>query len=129
MPSRAIPLLICRDIQASHDFLVNAFGFRPGGVFRDVAGSVVHGEIQVGDCTIWLHRVAPEHRLEAPTDIASSGLVVLVEDVDAHFVHAKAAGARIQSEPADQPYGQREYGVLDADGHRWWFATPVGAKE
>jgi uncharacterized glyoxalase superfamily protein PhnB len=128
MPLRTIPLLICRDIQASHDFLVKAFGLRPGGVFRDGAGRVVHGEVQAGDTTIWLHRVAPEHRLEAATAIASSGLVILVEDVDAHFAHAKAAGARIQSEPVDQLYGQREYGVLDEEGHRWWFATPLGAK-
>ena len=89
---------------------------------------MVHGEVYVGDTAIWLHRVAPEHRLGAATDIASVGLVILVEDVDAHFARAKAAGARIQSEPADQPYGQREYGVLDAEGHRWWFATPLGAR-
>ena len=125
MPSRTIPLLICRDIQASYDFLLNAFGLRPGGVFRDGAGNVVHGELLAGDTTIWLHRLAPEHRLEAPTEIASSGLVVLVDDVDAHFAHAKAAGARVLSEPTDQFYGQREYGALDADGHRWWFATPL----
>jgi uncharacterized glyoxalase superfamily protein PhnB len=25
----------------------------------------------------------------------------------------------------DQPYGQREYGVRDCEGHRWWFATPA----
>jgi uncharacterized glyoxalase superfamily protein PhnB len=128
MPSRTIPTLICRDIQASHDFLVNAFGFRAGGVFRDGEGRVVHGEVQAGDTTIWLHRVAPEHRLEAATEVASSGLLVLVDDVDAHFAHAKAAGARIESEPTDQPYGQREYGVKDTEGHRWWFATPIGSK-
>lgn len=119
-------MLVCRDIPAAHDFLVNAFGFRPGGVSRDGAGNAVHGELHAGDTTIWLHRVAPEHGLGAPADIASSGLVVLVEDVDAHFARAKAAGARIQSEPVDQPYGQREYGALDAEGHRWWFMTPLG---
>ena len=128
MPSQTIPLLICRDIQASHDFLVNAFGFRAGGVFRDGSGRVVHGEVQAGDTTIWLHRVATEQKLEAATDVASSGLVILVDDVDAHFVQARSAGARVESEPADQPYGQREYGVRDSEGHRWWFATPLGSK-
>jgi uncharacterized glyoxalase superfamily protein PhnB len=27
--------------------------------------------------------------------------------------------------PVDQPYGQREYGARDSEGHRWWFTTPT----
>jgi len=38
---------------------------------------------------------------------------------------AETFGAKIDSEPTDQPYGQREYGVRDAEGHRWWFASPL----
>jgi uncharacterized glyoxalase superfamily protein PhnB len=49
---------------------------------------------------------------------------VLVPDVDAHYEQAKAAGGEIISEPTDQDYGQREYGVRDPEGHRWWMATP-----
>ena len=56
------------------------------------------------------------------------GMVVHVDDVDAHFAKVKAApGATILSSPTDQPYGQREYGVRDPDGHSWWFATPTAA--
>jgi uncharacterized glyoxalase superfamily protein PhnB len=50
---------------------------------------------------------------------------VLVDDVDSHHQHARAAGARIDSEPTDQPYGRREYGARDLEGHRWWFGTPT----
>ena len=50
---------------------------------------------------------------------------MFVDDVDQHFRRAAAAGARIDSEPVDQPYGQREYGARDPEGHRWWFATPL----
>jgi len=56
---------------------------------------------------------------------ASSGLVVHVADVDAHYERARAAGATIDSEPRNQEYGQREYGARDREGHRWWFATPL----
>jgi uncharacterized glyoxalase superfamily protein PhnB len=56
--------------------------------------------------------------------MASSGLVVHVADVDEHYRHARAAGAHIDSEPVDMPYGQREYGARDIEGHRWWFFTP-----
>ena len=98
---RIIPLLVYEDIAKAHDFLVNAFGFESGGLQR-----------------------TPEHNLLAPASLpaAGGGLVVHVDDVDTHFERARTLGAHIESEPADQPYGQREYGVRDPGGHRWWFA-------
>jgi uncharacterized glyoxalase superfamily protein PhnB len=124
---RVIPLLVYEDIEAAHEFLVQTFGFSTGSVERDGEGQVVHGEVTAGDTVIWLHQVSPEHEMASPStmDAQSGGLVVHVDDVDAHFDHARAVGARIDSEPADQPYGQREYGVRDLEGHRWWFATPL----
>jgi MerR family transcriptional regulator, thiopeptide resistance regulator len=124
---RIIPILVYEDIERAHDFLVEVFGFGAGGIERDGDGQVIHGEVVVGDKLIWLHRVTPEHEMASPrsTDAATGGLVVHVDDVDAHYERARAAGAKIDSEPADQPYGQREYGVRDREGHRWWFATPL----
>ncbi len=57
--------------------------------------------------------------------MAFGGLAVLVDDVDAHCEHARAAGAVIDHRPQDQPYGRREYGARDPEGHRWWFGTKV----
>ncbi|HEY6415139.1 MAG TPA: VOC family protein [Acidimicrobiales bacterium] len=121
-----IPLLVYEDIETAHDFLVRAFGFQPGGVERDPGGNVVHGEVRLASSVIWLHRVTEEHDLASPRSApAPGGLVVHVDDVDAHFARARDAGAAIDSEPQDQPYGQREYGARDLEGHRWWFATPI----
>jgi uncharacterized glyoxalase superfamily protein PhnB len=122
MIKRIIPLLVYKDIRAAHDFLVNAFGFEAGGVQRNAEGQPVHGEVRAGDVTIWLHRVTAEHELDSSA-VSSGGLVVHVDDVDAHYERARAAGAQIDSEPQNQPYGQREYGARDPEGHRWWFAT------
>ncbi len=127
---RIIPLLVYEDIPAAHDFLVNAFGFEPGGVERNAEGQPIHGEVRAGEFTIWLHRVTSEHRLNTPlnADMSNSGLVVYVDDVDAHYQRARVAGARIETEPTYRPYGQREYGAQDPEGHRWWFATPVSVQ-
>ena len=124
---RAVPLLVCRDIAAEHDFLVHAFGFTAGGVHRSPDGEVVHGEVHAGETEIWLHRVTDEHQLESPlgTDVANGGIAIQVDDVDAHHRRARDAGARIDSDPVDQPYGLREYGARDPEGHRWWFTAPV----
>ena len=125
--NRVIPLLVYRDIQAAHDFLVEAFGFEPGVVDLAPDGQPVHGEVHFGGTEIWLHRVTAVHGTASPDTVESvgSGLVVQVSDVDAHFVRARDAGARITYEPTDQPYGQREYEALDPEGHRWWFSTPL----
>ena len=122
-----IPVLTYQDIAAAHDFLVRAFGFTAGGVHRADDGQVVHGEVRVGDAPIWLHRVTAEHGLDSPrtVDVANSGLVVFVDDVDTHYRRACEAGAKVDGDPIDQPYGQREYGARDIEGHRWWFAAPV----
>jgi len=124
---RVIPLLVYEDIPAAHDFLVKAFGFDAGGVELNAEGQPIHAEVRAGATTIWLHRVTEAHDLDSPRRIgmARSGLVVQVDDVDAHCERARAAGAHVEHEPEDRPYGQREYGVRDPEGHRWWFATPL----
>ena len=124
---RVIPVLVYEDIAAAHDFLVQTFGFTSGGVHRDPMGKAVHAEVRGGDVAIWLHRVAEDLKMVSPRamSVASSGLVVHVDDVDAHCARARANGARIESEPKDMPYGQREYGARDLEGHRWWFASPL----
>ena len=124
--ARIIPLLVYEDIPAAHDFLVEAFGFAPGGVQNDPDGQPIHAEVHVGALTIWLHQVtAGRYVSPRAMDAASSGLVIHVDDVDAHCEHARAHGARIEDEPSDKPYGQREYGARDPEGHWWYFATPV----
>lgn len=120
-------VLVYEDIQAAHDFLVSAFGLQAGRVDRDGSGEVVHGEVRAGDADIWLHRVSTEHELASPrsADAAAGGLAVTVEDVDAHCERARSAGASIDHPPVDQPYGRREYGARDLEGHRWWFGSPL----
>ena len=61
----------------------------------------------------------PKWGTASPRTLAAvaSGLYVSVEDVDAHCRRARAAGAAIESEPADQDWGDRMYGYLDE--RRW----------
>lgn len=122
-----IPLLVYQDIQAAHVFLVNAFGFAPGRLDRDPNGNVVHGEVRAADQVIWLHRATADHGLASAVAqaMATGGLVVDVDNVDAHVAHARSSGAVIKSEPTNQSYGRREYEARDLENHRWWFGTPL----
>jgi uncharacterized glyoxalase superfamily protein PhnB len=55
---------------------------------------------------------------------------VIVDDVDAHYRQAAAAGAEIVEELVDLPsIGHRRYGCIDPQGHEWYFAQEVGQQQ
>ena len=122
-----IPLLACSDIAAEHDFLVSVLGFTSAGLEHSPDGAVVHAEVRAGGRRVWLHREDRTNGLVAPGPRGPSGggIVVHLDDVDAHDERVRASGADILSEPVNQDYGQREYGVRDPEGHLWWIATPA----
>jgi uncharacterized glyoxalase superfamily protein PhnB len=74
-------------------------------------------ELRVGDVPILLFRL--DEALPA-TAAVNHAVWVFVDDLDAHFAHAKAAGASIVSEI--HQHGFRAYEAADPEGHRWTFA-------
>jgi uncharacterized glyoxalase superfamily protein PhnB len=55
----------------------------------------------------------------------TQSLTIFVEDVEAHYRIAKAAGARILEEPHVTCYGELQYASLDLEGHHWLFSRHV----
>lgn len=57
---------------------------------------------------------------------ATTGMtVVTVDSADEHYARSVTAGADILKAPADMPYGVREYGARDPEGHLWYFHSPL----
>ena len=50
-------------------------------------------------------------------------IYAVIPDPDAHCERAKAAGAQIVRELADQPCGSHEYSARDLEGNLWSFGT------
>jgi uncharacterized glyoxalase superfamily protein PhnB len=50
-------------------------------------------------------------------------MYVVIEDADAHYAQARAAGAEIVRELEDQDYGSRDYSARDFEGNLWSFGT------
>ncbi len=125
--NRPIATLVYRDIAGAYDYLTRVFALGPGELTSDPDGVIVHGEVEAGSGTIWLHPESADFGLASPAALgsASATMVVIVDDVDAHHAAAVAAGATIRYEPTDQPYGYREYGALDHEGHLWSFMKPI----
>jgi len=116
------PALRYKDAHAAIDWLTRAFGFEKDGVHEAPDGSVAHAELHFGTGVIGLnsaHNTPSGH----PWSQVRQGIYVRVDDVDGHHDRAKAAGADIVMPLTDMPYGSREYGVRDPEGHLWGFGT------
>lgn len=124
---RGIGILVYADLKAAYEYLVRVFCLGPGQLTRDDQGRVVHGELQAGDGVVWLHPESPEFGLSSPRSlgVVTASVAVMVDDVDAHFRHARDHGAAIDYEPVDQPYGYREYSARDIEGGLWSFMKPI----
>lgn len=101
------PAMRFADADAALAWLSQAFGFHEGAVHRDDQGTIGHAEMSLGAGTIMFGQGDP----------GSPTIYVAVDDVDAHYARARAAGAVITRELEDMPYGSREYSALDLAGH------------
>ncbi len=121
------PYILYEDCAGALDWLSKAFGFEEQ--LRSIAPdgeTVWHAEMALGGATIYLGDPGDEYRNPARLGGVTVSLYVELDgDVDAHFERAKAAGAEILEEPADQVYGDRRYAAKDPEGHHWFFAQNI----
>lgn len=128
-PPRFIPMLAYDDAPAAIDFLCNAFGFKETYRLPMPDGTIGHAELSFGEsgeyfslATTW-----KDAGMASPKDLGGvhSQIQCSVEDVDAHYEHAKKAGATVVAVPEDQFYGARIYRAVDPEGHRWVFSQKL----
>jgi PhnB protein len=123
---RISPYLLYEDGYAAIDFITRAFGFTermrmPG----ESEGQLGHAELELDGGVIMLGTPARDFKNPKRLGGATVLVHVYVDDVDAHYDRAKAAGAEITREPATQDYGDRNYSAKDPEGHDWFFSQHV----
>lgn len=119
------PLLRYDDARAAIQWLCGAFGFEELFSVPSEGRMVRHAQLRLATNVIMVGSVRPGDGIASPRALgaATQGLYVCVEDVDAHFERARAAGAAITSPPQDTDFGSRDYHVADLEGHPWTFGT------
>jgi len=122
---RISPYLYYEDVASALDWLSQAFGFRERHRIAGPGGKVVHAEMALADGVIMMGNPGPDYRNPKRLGQTTQNIYVYVDDVEAHFQRAQAAGAKILEEPKDQFYGDRRYGAEDPEGHQWYFAQHV----
>jgi PhnB protein len=124
--SRIEPYLYYEDVAAAVDWLTQAFGFRETGErFANDDGIVIHAAMEHDGGVLMLGWPGPDYQSPKRTGQREIALYVYVDDVDAHYRRAKAAGATITEEPNQTEYGHQRYSAEDLDGHSWAFAKPL----
>ena len=128
-----IPMIAYEDGPKAMNWLSSAFGFTERARMLDKDGRLSHGEMQAGEGVIMLATPTPDY--QAPRHHRESceparkwstvpyivdGLLVYVDDVDAHFGRAKQNGATILSGVETSQNGKL-YRAEDLEGHRWMF--------
>jgi len=125
--------LYYEDAHAAIDWLCRVFGFELTIKVEGEGGSVVHSELVFDGGLIMIGQVDANREgrqwCKSPKGLGgdnTQSLCVHVEDVDRHCERARAQGATINIEPETQDYGDdywsdRGYGVIDLEGHHWWF--------
>lgn len=109
------------DGPAAKAWLEKAFGFTTQMEMPNTDGGIAHAELRLGPGVVMLGSVGkPDQQNPWST---TPGLYVYVPDIDAHYAHARNAGAEIIRELHDTSYGAREYSARDLEGQLWSFGT------
>ena len=125
---RVIPYLAIEGAARAIAFYAEVFGARERMRLEipDSGGRIGHAEIEIGESVIMLADPWPEGRFVAPRgEEVSVSLHLYVEDADAVFARALAAGATVVQPMETKFYGDRSGTVRDPFGHRWHLATRV----
>jgi len=115
------PVLVYPDVRAAVAWLGTAFGFEE----RVRVGEAHRAQLSVGEDGAVI--VADVRGNQVAPDLGSFTHVIKVRmpDVDAAFIRARKAGARVIDEPMSYEYGERSCTLEDLAGHRWELTQTV----
>ncbi len=125
------PMLAVRRGAKAVEFYKAAFG--AAELFRlDNENGEVVAQLSVGTAEFWIADESPADQNFSPESLgdgsksrSSARMVMVVEDPDAVFARAVAAGATVVWPVADQPYGWRVGRIVDPFGHHWEIGKPL----
>ena len=122
------PHLVVKGAAKAIDFYREAFGAQE--VYRNAmpdGETIMHAQVKIGDSFVMLNDEFPEHGAFGPSESAASPVAIhlYVEDVDAFYEQAVAAGCEVLFPLTDSFWGDRYGMVKDPFHHRWSIATRV----
>ena len=113
------PYMIVEGADRLIDFLKTVFDGEETDRLAGPDGRIGHAEVRIGDSLVMLADPGPQNA-------AFPGMLhIYVDDCDATYQRALAAGGWSLREPVDEFYGDRISAVSDSFGNQFWIATHV----
>ena len=121
------PYLVIKGAAEALEFYKSVFGATELMRFDGPNGTLAHAEIKIGNSPIMISDEWPDMGFRGPKSIGGSpvGIMIYVEDADAMFAKAVAAGGTVTKPLQDQFYGDRSGSITDPWGHMWTIATHI----
>jgi PhnB protein len=115
------PYLNIKGAEAAIAFYQQVFGAKEIGRLLGPDGAIAHAELQIADSKIMLAEESLEWGNQSPTTLGDTPVTIAlyVDDVDATFKLALAAGAKAVMPVKDEFYGFRVGVIYDPFGHKW----------
>jgi len=117
------PSLRYRDAPAALAWLHEAFGFVERAVHAGPDGTIAHAEMDAAGGVLMLGSDGGRSEDRFGAHAGRGWTYVSIDDPDACFARAVAAGAEVVSPLADTDYGSRDFSVRDPEGNLWSFGT------
>lgn len=121
------PNIVVNDAAEALEFYKEAFGAEETVRMPGPAGRIMHAEMRIGDSVVMIGEEMPDMGRNSPKKYGGSpvGFYVYVENVDAAWKRAVAAGAKTTMPLADMFWGDRTGTLEDPFGHSWSLAEHV----
>jgi uncharacterized glyoxalase superfamily protein PhnB len=119
-----VPVLVYDDVNRAIEWLCGSCGFSERVRVQRPDGRVMHAQLEFSGGAVMLGSAGAEYKPPQSSGV-SHGVLVHVDDVNRHFERVRASGVQIVTEPADMPFGERQYTVQDSGGHRWTFSESI----
>jgi PhnB protein len=119
------PYLVINNAGKAIEFYKKAFGAKEINRMAKPDGTIMHGEIQIGDSRLMFadHSAIPGAHSPETLNGTPVSIFLYVEDVDTIFKQALAAGATEAMPVQDMFWGDRYGRLVDPFGHHWHVAT------
>jgi uncharacterized glyoxalase superfamily protein PhnB len=114
-----VPSIQYSDLSRAVEWFERVFGFRERVEARLTWAGGGRAWIEAGDALFNINVPGETDQQDASHIAQGVKMKVYVDDVDQHFSHAKAEGAKIICDPEDGFWGGRIYRALDHEGHLW----------
>ena len=104
------PVLQVSDLDRALAYYTDVLGFGEDFRFGQYAG-VRNGDATLHLCAHTIHK----------RPVGGGAAFIFCDEVNDYFANIKRKGAIVKVEPADQPYGMRDFIVLEPDGNHLTF--------